>query len=330
MANITQYKPSERMTKFRLYYNQSIFPALLELEQQRKRLIFLMVASLLFLIVFGYMVVKAHIPALTLFLWIPVFVYASYLGLQIQHFRSAFKPKIVNLILDFIDTGKEREEPNEIYKDMEAARRGLRYDYKKIIPIETFQRSGIFAEPASYYKGEDYIEGSVGSAKFEMCELDVKKMSYVRPGYDTIFRGIFFYSNFYKIADGTIVIIPKERRQFLMSTIKGITKIGGKKIEFKEPKGFMDEFLVYANCDIDPDKLISQSILKSILEYQSLTQKDIYVSIVGSEIYIAVSEPKDILEPRLFHSNANFELVKDFFEDLMLIISIIEDFDLHY
>jgi len=147
---------------------------------------------------------------------------------------------------------------------------------------------------------------------------------------EEIFRGIFFYSNFYKITDGTVVIMPKEKRQFLMTTIKGITKIGGEKIEFSEPEGFMDEFLVYANCDINPDKLISQSILESILEYQSLTQKDIYVSIVGSEIYIAVSEPKDILEPRLLRSNANFELVKDFFEDLMLIISIIEDFDLHY
>lgn len=330
MANITQYEPSERMNKFRMYYNESIFPALLDLERQRKFLVRLMAVSLLVLIILGYMVHQAHIPALTLFLAIPLTIYASYLGIQIQKFRSAFKPRIVNLILDFIDTGKERKEPNEIYAHMEAAQRGLRYDYEKFIPAERFQRSGIFVEPPSYYKGEDYIEGSVGSAKFEMCELDVKKMSYVRPGYDTIFRGIFFYSNFYKIADGTVVIMPKEKRQFLMSTIKGITKIGGEQVVFSEPEGFMDEFLVYANCDIDPDKLISQSILESILEYQSLTQKDIYVSIVGSEIYIAVSEPKDILEPRLLRSNANFELVKDFFEDLMLIIAIIEDFDLHY
>ena len=219
MANITQYDLSERMSKFRLYYNESIFPALLELEGERKRLVWLMAGSLFFLIVLGYMVIKAHIPALTLFLWIPLFVYASYLGVQIQRFRSSFKPRIVNLILDFIDIGKESEEPNEIYAHMEAARRGLRYDYEKFIPIERFQRSGIFAEPASYYKGEDYIEGSVGSAKFEMCELDVKKMSYVRPGYDTIFRGIFFYSNFYKIAEGTVVIIPKERRQFLRTNM---------------------------------------------------------------------------------------------------------------
>ncbi len=330
MANITQYKPSERMNKFRVYYNQVIFPALMELEKERKRLVWLMAGSLFFLIILGYMVFLAHIPALTLFLGIPLTIYTSYLGVQVQKFRSAFKPRIVNLILDFIDIGKESEKPNEIYAYMEAARRGLRYDYERCIPIETFQRSGIFAEPASYYKGEDYIEGSVGSAKFEMCELDVKKMSYVRPGYDTIFRGIFFYSNFYKITEGTVVIIPKERRQFLMSTIKGITKIGGEQVFFDHPEGFMDKFLVYANCDIEPEKLLSQSILESILEYQSLTQKDIYVSIVGSEIYIAVSEPKDILEPNLLSSNANFELVKDFFEDLMLIISIIEDFDLHH
>jgi hypothetical protein len=330
MANITQFSPSERMENFRLYYNRTIFPVLLELEKERKRLVWRMSGALCFLIVVGYLVIYARIPALTLFLWFPVLVYASYIGIQMQRFRSVFKPKIVNLILDFIDLGEKSETPDEIYKDMAAAQRGIHYDYQHFIPIEIFQKSGIFAEPSTYYKGEDYIEGSVGSAKFEMCELDVRRLSYVRPGYDTIFRGIFFYSNFYKIVDGTIVIMPKQKRQFMIPTIKGITKIGGKKVEIKEPQGFMDEFLAYANCEIQADKILSQEVYQSILDYQSNTERDIYVSIVGAEIFIAVAEPKDILEPNFFGSNASFEVVKAFFEDLMLIISIIEDFDLHY
>lgn len=318
------------MDRFRLYYNKTIHPALLLLEKERKRLMGLMAISLILILFIVYLAYQAHIPALTLFVAVPIVAYAYFIGTKIQGFRSVFKPRIVNLILDFIDEGKEREEPDAIYKDMEAARRQLRYDYKRFIPIETFMKSGIFVEPPTYYNGEDYIEGSVGSAKFEMSELDVRKLSYVRPGYDTIFKGIFFYSSFYKIADGAIVILPKDDRQFLMSTIKGITKIGGKQVTITEPAGFMDEFLVYTNADVKVDKLLSPHIFQSILEYKKTTDKDIFVSVVSDDIYIAVSESNDILEPNFFRSNASFELVKEFFEDLMLIIAIIEDFDLHY
>jgi hypothetical protein len=330
MANITQYKQEERMDKFRIYYNETIHPELLILERQRKRLVLLMSITVLAILALSYLTYAAHIFALSLLIWMPAVVFGSIVAYQMQRFRDAFKPKIVDLILDFIDEGKKREEPAAIYKDMEAARRRLRYDYKRFIPIERFQQSGIFVEPPTYYKGEDYIEGSVGSADFEMCELDVRKLSYVRPGEDTIFRGIFFYSNFHKIADGTVVIIPDSKRQFLMSTIKGMTKIGGMQYPIDEPEGFDEEFLVYTNIDFPIEKLLSPEVFESILNYKLRTGKDIYVSLVHSEIYIAVSHSEDILEPNFFSSNARFQLVREFFEDLMLIIAIIEDFDLHY
>lgn len=330
MANITQFTHSERMDRFRLYYNQTIYPELQQLERRRVRLMMLMSGSIFIALILGFLAFASHVPALMLFLWIPLTIYASFLAIQWQRFRDAFKPQIVNLILDFIDEGKKREEPEAVYKDMEEARRRLRYDHKSFIPIERFQQSGIFAEPPTFYKGEDYIEGSVGSAEFEMCELNVKKLSYVRAGYDTIFRGVFFYSNFHKIADGIVVILPKNDRQYLMSTIKGITKKGGEQVPIAFPEGFDDEFLVYTNCDVQVEKLLSEEIFASILDYKVKTGKDIYVSIVSSEIYIAVSHSEDILEPNFFTSNLSFHLVREFFEDLMLIIAIIEDFDLHY
>lgn len=330
MANITEYSTTERLVRFRQYYNHTIHPALLKLEQKRWRLMGLMALSVVIFALIGYLAYAAHLPALTLFLWIPVVIYASFIGYRMRVFRDAFKPEVVNLILDFIDEGKKREEPSSIYKDTEAARRRLRYDYQRFIPIERFQASGIFKDPPTYYNGEDYIEGSIGSASFEMCELDVRKLSYVRPGQDVIFRGIFFYSNFYKIADGIILILPKEERQFLMTTIKGITLKGGEQVPIAAPEGFEDYFLVYTNCDIEVEKLLSEEVFQSILNYTQKYEKGVYVSIVQSDIYIAVSHPEDILEPNFFRSNARFELVREFFEDLMLVISIIEDFDLHY
>ncbi len=330
MANITQYEHHERMDKFRIYYNETIYPELVILERERRKLILLMFGALIIFLALGYLAVEAHVPALTLFLWVPVIAYGSYIGYRIGTFRDNFKPRVVDLILDFIDEGQKRQEPRAVYKDMEAARRRLRYDYKKYIPLERFQKSGIFVEPPTIYKGEDYIEGSVGSAHFEMCELDVRKLSYVRPGYEPIFRGVFFYSNFHRALSSSVVILPKGDRQFLMSTIKGITKKGGRQVMISDPIEFNDIFLVYTNSNAPIEKMLTKQTFDAILNYQKTTDKEIYVSIVQSDIYLAVSNSKDILEPRFLSSNVRFELVKEFFEDLMLIISIIEDFDLHY
>ncbi|MCA9406835.1 MAG: DUF3137 domain-containing protein, partial [Candidatus Omnitrophica bacterium] len=55
--------------------------------------------------------------------------------------------------------------------------------------------------------------------------------------------------------------------------------------------------------------------------------KDMFMSFINREIYAAVSEDKDILEPHFFRSNLSFDLVRSFFEDINLLLRIAEDFD---
>ncbi|MCB0619636.1 MAG: DUF3137 domain-containing protein, partial [Saprospiraceae bacterium] len=45
------------------------------------------------------------------------------------------------------------------------------------------------------------------------------------------------------------------------------------------------------------------------------------------QAYIAITEQKDILEPFVFRSNVSFELVREFFEDIQLLMRIVEDID---
>jgi hypothetical protein len=52
-----------------------------------------------------------------------------------------------------------------------------------------------------------------------------------------------------------------------------------------------------------------------------------YFSFQGNQIYMAVTEQKDILEPKLFQSNVSFELIREFFEDIHLLLEIVEDFE---
>jgi len=57
------------------------------------------------------------------------------------------------------------------------------------------------------------------------------------------------------------------------------------------------------------------------------TGKTLFLSFQDRKIYAALAEPKDILEPYIFQSNVSFELIREFFSDIQLLLKIIEDFD---
>lgn len=226
---------------------------------------------------------------------------------------------------------KNLKSRNSIFKKRigEHLKAKLHYKFEGKIPQETFNKSGIFNVNAALYEGEDYISGYVGTANFEMSELNVMRLSPVRALLETIFRGIFFKANFYYDTGGLIVFIPKEDRQELSETIRGITSKGGRRIHAPSPE-FDELFVAYASADVKIDSLLSQEAFKAIMDYKKRSGKKIYVSFLNGYVYIAVTETKDILEPKTLKSNANYKLVREFFEDILLIIAIVEDFDLNH
>ena len=64
-----------------------------------------------------------------------------------------------------------------------------------------------------------------------------------------------------------------------------------------------------------------------MLNIATRQRKEIYISFIEKEIYIGITEPKDILEPFILRSNVSFELVREFFEDIEMIMNIVEYFD---
>lgn len=327
MPYITRYEAAERLPLFRVFFEETMLPALAVLEQQRRRWVYLLVASVGLFAVVGYLTYASHVPSLLLFLWIPIVLYGSFIAYRMRRFRAMYKPRVVNLVLDFIEDGEERQPLPLQYAEMQSAQSQLHYDFERCIPIETFLESGIFLDPPTSYSGEDYIHGQLGNVTFEMCELNVVKLSYVRPGYDVIFRGIFLKADFHKRVEGQVLIFPKRRRQHLMRTLKDITRREGKQQPLKDWEAFNTDFLVYATTGIMAEKLLSRQFFEVIQAYHQATQKDIYVSMQGRSIYVALAHEEDILEPKFLRSNADFELVRDYFEDILLIISVIEDLD---
>ena len=306
----------QRLHEFRLFYNHTIHPELLRMERKRKRLLWLLFLSILLLVGVLILDIYIHILAVTLVLSIFIGFYITYLLYRVQQFITTFKPNVVNLILDFID--------DEINFGK------LTYQSKEKIPKEVFQSSMLFVTEAPYYKGEDYIRGSYRELKFELCELNVREYSKVRNRLNYVFRGVFL-KGYFNATDqkGKIIILPKKHDQYFSRTVKEFNKKGGRMVDDVLIRPFKYVFMTFASKNANAEKVLSLELQNALLRYRKKTKKEIYVSFINTQIFIAVTEPKDILEPKIFQSNVSFELVKEFFEDLQLLFSILDDLDVN-
>ena len=292
---------------FRLFYNRTLHAELLRQEKKRKRLILFFVMSVVIFILSGWLVYYLQIPSVALLIWIPMAMYSSFLGWQIGKFKADFKPKIVQMILDF-------------------NKHDMTYSHKAFIPKEKFLQSRFFSTKAPYYKGEDYIAGTIGKQHFELCELDVRENSKVIGSLIPVFRGIFFRAKTANEFEGEIVIIPKTERPYLTRTIKALIRRNNWTKHVKYP-GFDEKFITYVSQDARAGDIIHESFFGVLYEFATKINKKVYVSFADNHMYIAIWEPKDILEPHILRSNVSFKLVNEFYEDLYNIVSVVEEFD---
>lgn len=307
----------QRLDDFRIYYNHTIHPELQRMEKRRRRLLALLFFSGILAPSLLYLMIYIGIPAITMFLLVPIGFYILYLLYKVQQFRNSFKPNVINLLLDFIDDG-----PN--YGT-------LKYDPTQSISKNKFKASRLFSSAANEYQGEDHISGRIGELDFELCELNVREFSKVRNRLNYVFKGVFMNAQINHPVKGAIIVFPKKFKQYLSRSMKAATING---IELMEEGSFSEDFeeafITYASRDAPLAALLSPKMQQSITDFRTRTGEEIYVSFVKNEIYIAVTEPDNILEPYIFQSNLSFELVRKFFQDIHLMISIVEDFDKNY
>lgn len=304
----------KRLEEFRIYYNRSIHPELMRLERLRWRLFRLLLLSAFLFVVLIVFQIYLDIFFIALLLSLPIGFYIAYLAWRIRQFKLTFKPHIMNLVLDFMNDSLNYQE--------------LRYDPKAKISKDLFLSSGIFATSAPYYEGEDYISGKVGEMDFALCEISVREISQVSNKLNTVFKGVFLYAIFNEEAEGTIQVWPKKHRQYLSRAIKAFTWEGGENVAHEimyEP--FREMFVVYATEDTHVIGILPEPMQEAIVAYVAHTGKDVYLAFHDQEIFAAVTEPKDILEPKLLTSNLNFEQIREYCEDISMMLRIVQDFD---
>jgi hypothetical protein len=304
----------KQLDEFRIYYNKTIHPELLRMERLRIRLIRLLFFSILMLIGIIILEIYLQLFIVTLFLSIPIALLIAYLTYRIRKFKRTFKPNVMNLILDFIDDGLNRGT--------------LIYDQNKSISRETFFASGLFVSKAPFYKGEDFISGKVGEMDFELSELDIRHVSPVSNKLDQVFKGVFLHAFFPEETEGEIKIWPRDRFQHYSRAVKAFTWNDGINVDYEIMNDwFRSQFVTYALPDTHVIGILSDPMQEALASYVYETGKELFMAFSDQDIYVAVTEEKDLLEPYILRSNLSFELVREFFEDVQLLLRIIEDFD---
>ncbi len=304
----------KQLEEFRIYYNKTIHPELMRMERHRQRLLRLIVFSVLLLAALVIFQFYIGILFLSLLLMIPVVAYLFYLLYRVREFIQTFKPNVMNLVLDFIDDGLNRGT--------------LSYEAQRKIDKRRFLSSRIFVTPAPYYEGEDFITGKVGEMDFQLCELDVREISPIATRLDFVFKGVFLYAYFPEEAEGEIIAWPRAYKHYHTRSIRDFTWHGAYNVDHEilhDP--FRQRFITFATEGTHVASLLTEPMQEAVVDYMDQTNKEIYLAFHDQELYIAVTEPRDILEPYLFRSNLSFELVREFFEDVNLLLLIVEEFD---
>ncbi len=65
------------------------------------------------------------------------------------------------------------------------------------------------------------------------------------------------------------------------------------------------------------------------MHFKKKSQKPIYLSFVGSKVFVAVSYTKNLFEPKIFSTLLDFGPIREYYEDLQLAVGITEDLNLN-
>lgn len=303
---------------FRLFYNQSIYPELQHLEQRRRRLLRLLALSGVLLLFVVVIQVYLSIFIVTLLLALLVGCWVAYLLFRVQVFYREFKPRIVTLLLDFID--------NDVNFSFQH------FEPKGKIPAKQFFESKIFVS-ADEYEGEDLIRGQVRETPFEACELRVREFSPVRNQLDRVFYGIFLIADYQRWdMHGGILVLPDAYRKYMSRSERAFHLEGGRRVQNNMLPEFEAFFDTYATPNVRVQEVLSQDMQRKILQFRERFRevnrlKEIYFSIIGDKIYLALTQDKNLLEPSLFQPNVRYEIVREFYDDLRLLLDVVLDVD---
>ncbi|MBN2272590.1 MAG: DUF3137 domain-containing protein [Sedimentisphaerales bacterium] len=303
------------------FYDTTLMPDLLAFEQQRRGIVRKITTVIIVALGLGglsFVFMASNMrqvgPAVMIPFVLCLLIGGAVCSLLIRGYVAYFKTVVIEKIVHFIDDN-------------------LSYEPKNCIPKSTFMLSKIFTTKPNRYKGDDFVSGKVGATQMQFCELNAEYES--GSGKDrhtyTVFRGIFFIADFNKHFNGQTIVLPDTAEKLfgrLGQKLQSLNVFRGELIRLEDPE-FESHFVVYGSDQIEARYILSTSLMARITDFKKRTGKKIYLSFIGSMVFVAVPYTRNLFEPRLFKTLLDFEPIRRYYEDLQLAIGIVEDLNLN-
>lgn len=228
---------------------------------------------------------------------------------------SNFKQKIIEKIVHFVGPS-------------------LNYQPAGYIDSHRYKESRLFLRQHDVYKGDDRVHGKIGATAVDFSELHtqyITRDSKGRTSYHTIFKGLFFIGDFNKDFKGRTFVLPDTAESLFggMAKLFQSWAVSRPELVKLEDPEFEKLFVVYADDQIEARYILSPSLMQRIVDFKKKSGKNIRLSFLNSNVYVAIVYYKNLFEPRIFQTLLDFNPVKEYFEDLQLATGIVEDLSLN-
>ena len=237
-----------------------------------------------------------------------------------KNYVSSFKTDVIEKIIHFIDSK-------------------LTYEPNSRISKETYMSSKIFRTRPDRYNGDDLVYGKIDKTAITFSELHSEYKTESRSSngtrtttYHTIFKGIFFIADFNKRFKGETFVLPDRAQKMFGNMLGNVfqswNKMRGQLVKMEDPE-FERYFVVYGSDQIEARYILSTSLMKRITDYRKSRGKEIYLSFINNQLFVAISYMKNLFEPKLFKTLLDFNLIKEYYEDLLMAVSIVDELNLN-
>jgi len=318
MAHLTQ-------SDFAHYYATSLLKELKKLEQVRESVL-AKVKTLIAITAGAFMLSVAMDQALELN-WMLATISAMvcmaagsfFYKFLTRGYVCQFKLKVISKIIEFIDPQ-------------------LTYWADEHISQMQFHSSRIFEKYPDRLRGDDLVKGTIGLTNVEFSEVRAEYKTETTDSsgrrqrrYSTIFKGLFFIADFNKKFYGKTVVLPDMAERLLGGIggfLQSLNRSRGELVKLENPE-FEKYFVVYGDDQIESRYVLSTSLIQRILDFRKKTGKRVYLSFVGSQVFVAIPYRRGLFEPRVFTSIKGFKSVREYFDDLQLALGIVDDLNLN-
>jgi hypothetical protein len=297
------------------YYYRDLYPELESLEKERKSLLrqlafaALIVACAAFLIIqktsaFGDLTLQISIGALIL-----LGIVATWLT---KGYKATFKQRVISRLIAKIAPS-------------------LRYDPAGRIPEVLFRMSALFPERFDRYEGSDLIEGEIDGVPIQMSHLRVAKEwtdSRGRRHERTIFSGTFVVTEYHKHFKYTTKVVPDVAEKYFGVLGEWVQSQTSSKLVRMDSPAFEKVFKVFSDDPIEAHYLLTPNIMERLVQMKKRAKAPIFLSFRLRKLYIAIGNGGDRFEPSLFRSLLDFDIFRDYIENLNLILGIVETLNL--